>query len=119
MRIRSFDPVAHTLTLVRGNTTTITFDDLDDDWTSATNIKLGIRKAGVKDEAALQKIAGVVVSAHAVSITLPANFGISPALEAGSGIYEWDVTGKLATGNVATIVAISPLIIKDRIAQVT
>lgn len=118
--IRSFDPATQTLTLVRGNTKTIVFDDLDDTWTSATSIKLGIRRAGQRDADPLTEITGAVVSASSVSVTLPAGFGItSPELEVGDSLYEWDLTGKLSTGEVVTIVAISPLVIKDRIARVS
>lgn len=118
--IRSFDPATQTLTLVRGNTKTIVFEDLDDTWTSATNILLGIRRAGQRDADPLTEIAGAVVSASSVSVTLPAGFGVTtPELESGENIYEWDLTGKLSNGEVVTIVGISPLIIKDRIARVS
>ncbi len=118
--IRAFDPTTQTLTLVRGNTKTITFEDLDDTWTGATNIKLGIRRAGQEDLDPIVEIAGAAVSASSVSVTLPTGFGVTaPELEVGGNIYEWDLTGKLSTGEVVTVISISPLIIKDRIARVS
>ena len=120
MRIRFIDPGTHTMSLVRGNSRTIIFDDLDDDWTGATNIKLGIRRAGQRSADPITELTGVVVNSSSISVTLPTGFGITaPELEPGEGIYEWDLSGKLASGAVVTPVSISPLIIKDRIARVS
>lgn len=67
-----------------------------------------------------QASAGAVVSASSVAVTLPAGFGVTaPELEVGGNIYEWDLTGKLSTGEVVTVISISPLIIRDRIARVS
>jgi len=48
-----------------------------------------------------------------------ASFGITPELDAGEGIYEWDLTGKLANGDVQTAIKRSPFVLEDRIAQVS
>jgi len=117
--VGSYNPKTQTLTIVRGNTPTVRFENLPDDWTGATEITLGIRKAGEENTAALLEIAGSVYSASALEVHFPASFGISPELDAGEGIYEWDLTGKLANGDVQTAIKRSPFVLEDRIAQVS
>jgi hypothetical protein len=120
VRVRYVDTNTHVLTMVRGNSRTVIFDDLDDDWSGASNIKLGIRRAGQRDTTPITEINGTVVNASSVSVTFPSGFGVtSPELEVGENLYEWDLTGKLSSGAVVTIVSISPLIVKDRIARVS
>jgi hypothetical protein len=113
----SYEPKTQTLTVVRGNTPTVVFSNLTGDWTAATEITLGIRKAGEDGTNPVLSIAGSVYSATALQVAFPADFGLD--LDVGTGIYEWDLTGILASGEVRTAIMKSPFVLVDRIAQVS
>jgi len=115
--VGSYDPRTQTLTVVRGNTPTVVFSNLTGDWTAATEITLGIRKAGEDGTNPVLSITGSVYSATALQVTFPADFGLD--LDVGTGIYEWDLTGILASGEVRTAIMKSPFMLIDRIAQVS